>query len=135
MVVYKVVRKDAIGFISAVMIPNDGEFFQRYEIGETAYPRVGKLFAFKYLTDARRFLAKRMETGYWFYILECTTTGCRSISRVAHSLECYRFREFWNGDMPKRDEASAPIGTVACNDITPIRVMEGGDFSEAKRLG
>lgn len=120
--VYKVVTTYSGKLMSAIVGPNDGEWFLEYEIGQTTLP-IGNsyIFAFDNLEHATRFAALYMSKND--EILECEAEIVEGSPLLSGTISIAAFEGFWSRD-DNLDVWSGPTGTVACKWVKPKAIMK-----------
>jgi len=143
MIVYKVVRtKGRMGrLVSLIVI--DRKVILKYRINKETKPKIGKIFAFSNLRDAKHF-AEAFQ-GYLPKILECSAENVKPIKFLAgfayHEIVSQEFELFWENyfRIPLKDRLTlsdakiqkyipcfvfAPEGSVCVDSLTPKKVVE-----------
>jgi len=124
---FKVVAKINGKFLSALMWRYQ-KFSIEYKLKELAKPKIGKVFLFGSLEEARVW-AETYLRDYDWAILICSVTSARLIKKVPAFPE--DFEDFWKG-VKIEDKVSTSASTYVAEGVFPLEVVEEGRPYERK---
>lgn len=114
MIAYKVLRR-VVGELFSWNANIPSEFRQRYKQGEENRPKVGKLFVFKYESDARYF--KNLSRGgndIYLELWSVEVPDLEEIKKIAHWLSGGNdYRGLWEGKTIYESSLAVPGSYVA----------------------
>lgn len=128
--IYKVVRRRGDDQLVSCYAPNSLQVF--YKVGEKSFPKVGRLFCFKNLVSAEKFV-KEMCFFTGASILLCETNSVDFLTDIDKIPQgsCgqdyeYSYNIFWKSPQIWKENHNGnpiPEGTVFCDYVIPLEVI------------
>lgn len=122
-IVYKVVSNPIVGVYGSAVVPQYSRWYMTYSIGEKTFPVKGTyLYAFIDTQNATIFADSLR--GLTTTLLECKADTVHAVPCGSSVLSDMAFHYYW---FPKPNPIAkrlAPLGTIWCRWIEPIRRIE-----------
>jgi hypothetical protein len=123
----KKAAKPAKSIIAYKVVHNGGSLIDgllQYKIGQTTYPTFGKIFIFKNLEDAKKFVPYPLPE----ILKGVAVNPCKLKHRVANIYASSDHELFWKEKSQKKKHSmplqKTPKGTYVCDSFTPVPYME-----------
>ena len=94
----------------------------KYQINKVTRPKVGKIFVFKNLKSAKKFIKSLNQNGFFgFRIFSGKAENCKRMLYMSRFSNIEQMWAYWEGDELRR---RTPYGTYGCDAFTPLKEIK-----------